>query len=345
MDKSAGMAARPGAAAQKSVTSDNGMADIIESSLRTIAIEADGLHALRDALQNGLGIALAKAAAQIRTSPGRVIVSGMGKSGHIAQKTAATLASTGTPAFFVHPGEASHGDLGMIQQGDVIIAMSWSGETVELKSLIDYSRRFSVLLVAMTANAASALGRAADIVLELPKVPEACPHGLAPTTSTLMQLALGDALAVALLESKGFSASDFKVFHPGGQLGANLKFVADIMHSGERLPLARIGTSMADALVTMTQKSKGCIGIVDAQGRLAGVITDGDLRRRMSADLLSRKVDDVMTRNPKSAPPDMLVAKAIEIINASSITALFVVADGKPVGIVHIHDLLRIGVA
>lgn len=321
------------------------MTEIIESSLRTISIEADGLLALRSALQNGLGQSLAETARVIARSPGRVIISGMGKSGHIARKIAATLASTGTPAIFVHPGEASHGDLGMILSGDIIIAMSWSGETMELKSLVDYSRRFSVTLIAMTANSDSALGRAADIVLELPKAPEACPHGLAPTTSTLMQLALGDALAVALLENKGFSASDFKVFHPGGQLGANLKFVADIMHSGEHLPLAQRGTPMAEALVTMTEKSKGCIGITDDAGHLVGIITDGDLRRRMSADLLARKVEEIMTPAPKTVAPDMLVAKAIELINASNITALFVIDRQKPVGIVHIHDLLRIGIA
>jgi arabinose-5-phosphate isomerase len=276
---------------------------------------------------------------------GRVIVTGIGKSGHIGQKIAATFASTGTPAFFVHPSEASHGDLGMVTQSDLILALSWSGETIELKPIITYSRRFAVPLIAITSQAESALGQQADVVLLLPRAKEACPHGLAPTTSTTMQLALGDCLAIALLEARGFTAHDFKIFHPGGSLGANLKYVSDIMHRGDQLPLIRSGESMAEALVAMTEKSFGCVGVTDARGRLIGVITDGDLRRHMGAGLVEAKVNDVMTAKPKTIAPTMLTQAALELINSSRITALFVVEKKKPVGLVHVHDLLRIGVA
>ena len=269
----------------------------------------------------------------------------MGKSGHIGQKTAATLASTGTPAFFVHPGEASHGDLGMIMPNDVILAYSWSGETVELLNLINFSRRFKVPLISVTSSAKSALGKASEICLELPKAQEACPHGLAPTTSTTMQLALSDALAIALLEARGFTAGDFKVFHPGGKLGASLQFVSDIMHKGEALPLVSQDTGMSEALPLMTEKSLGCLGVVDKAGSLAGIITDGDLRRKMGPELFTASAGEVMTANPKTVGPDLLVSAALEQINTSNITALFVVEDGKPVGILHIHDLLRAGVA
>jgi arabinose-5-phosphate isomerase len=281
----------------------------------------------------------------LRAAKGRIIVSGIGKSGHVGQKIAATFASTGSPAFFVHPSEASHGDLGMIRPDDVVLAMSWSGETVELKNIITYSRRFAVPLIAITSQADSALGKASDVVLQLPRAKEACPHGLAPTTSTTMQLALGDALAISLLEAKGFTAHDFKVFHPGGSLGAQLKFVADVMHKGDRLPLARDDATMSDALVTMTSRAFGCLGIVDGKGKLTGILTDGDLRRHMGPDLLARSVSEIMTRHPKTVAPDTLAAEALELINASRITALFVVAKGKPVGILHVHDLLRAGVA
>jgi arabinose-5-phosphate isomerase len=225
------------------------------------------------------------------------------------------------------------------------LALSWSGETVELKPLITYSRRYNVPLVAITSRAESALGQQADIVLELPRTKEACPHGLAPTTSTAMQLVLGDCLAIALLEAKGFTAHEFKAFHPGGSLGASLKYVADVMHKGERLPLARDSEPMSAALVTMTQKSFGCLGILDAKGKLIGIVTDGDLRRHMGADLVRARTADIMTRRPKTATPKMLASAALEMINASRITALFVVEKGKPVGIVHVHDLLRAGVA
>ena len=301
-------------------------------------------------MQNGLGATFATAVEAMRTatSPGargRVVVSGMGKSGHVGHKIAATLSSTGTPAFFVHPAEASHGDLGMITADDVIIALSWSGETAELRSLIDYSRRFRICLIGVTAEATSTLGQAADSLLALPQAREACPHNLAPTTSSLMQLALGDALAIALLESRGFTALQFRDLHPGGRLGAMLRFVRDVMHTGDLVPLAPLGTRMSEAVVVMTAKGFGCVGIADSQGGLAGIITDGDLRRHMRADLMERRVEEVMTKNPITVRPDQLASEALEILNSSKRTVLLVLESGKPVGIVHLHDLLRAGIA
>jgi len=316
------------------------------SARRTVETERAGLAALLAALDDGLAAPFAVAVAAIRAARGRVVVTGVGKSGHIARKVASTLASTGTPAFFVHPAEASHGDLGMVTADDVVLALSWSGESGELRSLVEYSRRFRIRLIAITAAADSTLARASDIALVLPVANEACPHGLAPTTSTLMQLALGDALAIALLESRGFTAEDFHVLHPGGRLGANLHFVRDIMHRDDAMPLAPSGALMNDAIMVITEKRLGCVGIVDAGGRLIGVITDGDLRRHLGErHLLQRKVDEVMTRAPKTIPPDLLVGAALDLLNQTKITALFVVEDGKPTGIVHMHDLLRIGVA
>jgi arabinose-5-phosphate isomerase len=318
---------------------------MIESALRTLDTEAGGIAALIAAIRGPLGAPFAEAVELIAKSTGRLIVTGMGKSGHVGRKIAATFASTGTPAYFVHPGEASHGDLGMITRDDVIMALSWSGETVELKDLIDYSRRFGTGLIAVTAEAESTLAKSADVVLLLPQAREACPHNLAPTTSSLMQLALGDALAVALLESRGFTALDFRGLHPGGQLGAKLKFIRDVMHSGAAVPLRPLGTTMADAVVEMTAKGFGCVGIAGTDGKLAGIITDGDLRRHMRPDLLAATVDDVMTRNPKTVSGDQLVSEALELLNSSKITAVFVVENGAPAGIVHLHDLLRAGVA
>jgi arabinose-5-phosphate isomerase len=308
-------------------------------------MEASGVAALAAAMQDGLGATFIAAVNMMREAHGRVVVSGMGKSGHIGRKIAATLSSTGSPAFFVHPAEASHGDLGMITPDDVIIALSWSGETVELKNLIDYSRRFRIGLIAVTAVANSSLGQAADVVLELPQAREACPHNLAPTTSALMQLALGDALAIALLESRGFTKRDFRDLHPGGRLGAALTFTRDLMHTGDAVPLARLGTRMADAIVEMSAKGFGCVGITDTDGRLVGIITDGDLRRHMRADLLEVRVEAVMTRSPITIEPDQLASEVLEILNSSKITALFVLEDMLPAGIVHLHDLLRAGVA
>jgi arabinose-5-phosphate isomerase len=269
----------------------------------------------------------------------------MGKSGHVSAKIAATLASTGTPAFFVHPAEASHGDLGMITRDDVVLALSWSGETAELKNIIVHAKRFRVPFIAATAGAQSTLAQAADIVLLLPKVEEACPHGLAPTTSTLIQMALGDALAITLLERHGFTADEFLRLHPGGTLGASLAHVRDIMHAGDRLPLAPLGTPMREALLLISAKGFGCLGITGLNGDLVGIITDGDLRRHLSGDILDRPVEAVMTRDPKTIGPETLVASALDILNAASITALLVVERRRPVGIVHMHDLLRIGVA
>lgn len=318
---------------------------LVESALRTLSVEAEGVTALAAAIGNGLGESFAAAIACIRKAPGRVIVTGMGKSGHIAHKIAATFASTGTPAFFVHAGEASHGDLGMITADDVIIALSWSGETVELKNLLDYSRRFRIACIAITAEPDSTLGRAADIVLTLPQAREACPHNLAPTTSSLMQLVLGDALAIALLESRGFTAVNFRVFHPGGRLGAMMQFMRDVMRPATAMPIKPLGTRMADAIVEMSEKSFGCVGIVDGDGQLAGIITDGDLRRHMGPDLLGMAVDDIMTKNPTTSRPDQLVSEVIEVLNSSKITTIFVIDEHKPIGIVHLHDLLRAGVA
>ncbi len=316
------------------------------SALRTLATERAGLDALSAALDNGLAAPFAETVALIRAAKGRVIVSGVGKSGHVARKVASTLASTGTPAFFVHPAEASHGDLGMVTPDDVIIALSWSGESAELRSVVEHSRRFRIPLVAFTAAADSALGRKSDIVLLLPKAEEACPHGLSPTTSTLMQLALGDALAIALLEDRGFSAEDFHVLHPGGRLGASLHFVRDVMHEGEAMPLIHRGASMSEAIMTIGEKRLGCVGVVDDRGKLVGIITDGDVRRHLGGpDQLGRKVDSVMTKTPKTIAPDALVGTALDLLNKTKITALFVVNAGKPIGIVHMHDLLRIGVA
>ena len=343
--RTAPLVKRPAPRVGSSTRSGSAAKAAVASALRTVRLEIEGLRALEAILESEIADAFRAAVARIASARGRVIVSGMGKSGHVARKVAATLTSTGTPAYFVHPSEASHGDLGMVTKEDVILALSWSGETVELKSLITYAGRFRVPLIAVTSRADSALARAADIALVLPRAAEACPHGLAPTTSTTMQLVLGDGLAVALLEGKGFTAADFKTFHPGGQLGASLKFVSDLMHKGDRMPLAGETVAMSEAIVTMTEKSFGCLGVVDKRGRLAGVITDGDLRRHMRRGLLKVKVADIMTRAPKAVPPDMLASAALELINSSKITSVFVVEKGKPVGIIHVHDLLRAGVA
>lgn len=319
--------------------------NLVQSVRRTLETGANGFAALLSALDGPLATSLNDSIALMLNIKGRVIVTGMGKSGHVGGKLAATFASTGTPSFFVHPAEASHGDLGMITEHDVVLALSWSGETPEMRNLLEFSRRYNVPLVAVTSNADSALARASDIALVLPKTAEACPHGLAPTTSTLLQMAIGDAMAVALLEARGFSANDFGRFHPGGKLGATLRYVNDVMHKGDTLPLAPCKTSMKEALVLMTAKGFGALGIEDDHGQLIGIITDGDLRRHLDGDLLSLCVDDVMTQNPKTISPDMLTAKALEVLNASAITAIFVVEDRKAVGILHLHDLLRIGTA
>jgi arabinose-5-phosphate isomerase len=317
----------------------------IASAMRTLSAEQEGLAALAEALDDGLSEPFAQAVETIARITGRVIVTGVGKSGHIGAKIAATLASTGTPAYFVHPAEANHGDLGMIARDDAIIAISWSGESAELKGIVAYARRFSIPLIAITSRGGSALAREASVVLCLPRVQEACPHGLAPTTSTLLQLVIGDALAVALLEARGFTPDHFRTFHPGGQLGANLTRVADIMHSGERIPLVASGTGMREAILEISRKGFGCVGITDGGGVLIGIVTDGDLRRHIDSDILAMSVDQVMTRAPKTILPDTLAAAALQMINSSAISTLMVVDEGRPVGIIHLHDLLRIGAA
>ena len=317
-------------------------------ALSDIACGAKLLHQEGDALKilaDNLDTSFADALNILRKVEGRVIVTGMGKSGHIGHKIAATMASTGTPAQFVHPGEASHGDLGMVTKQDAVLALSNSGNVAELGDLIAYTRRFLIPLIAITSRRASTLGEAADVVLELPPVGEACPLGLAPTTSTTLMIALGDALAVALYERRGFSAVDYKVFHPGGSLGRKLLAVKNLMHGTEKLPLAKLGTGMSEALLVMSEKGLGCIGIIDNDGKLVGLIADGDLRRHMSRDLLSQSVDDVMTKNPKTIRMDALAAEALGRMNEWKITTLFVTDDGKPVGIIHVHDCLRAGVA
>ncbi len=328
------------------IEKDTDMAErCLVSAERTLETEIAGLSALRAALKNGLAAPFGQTCELIQKSRGRVIVTGIGKSGHIGTKIAASLASTGTPAFFVHASEASHGDLGMITEHDVVLAMSWSGETQELASIVTYSRRFRVPLVAITSRKDSALGRAADVVLALPGVAEACPHGLAPTTSALVQLAIGDALAVALLEGRGFTAQDYRVFHPGGRLGASLKAAKDIMHGGQRIPLVTASTLMSEGIVLMSQKSFGVLGVTDELHQLVGVITDGDLRRHVSSNLLEKSAGEIMTASPKTVSPDTLSASILELLNSLSITSVFVIEDGHPVGIVHMHDLLRHGAA
>ncbi|MGB0695100.1 MAG: KpsF/GutQ family sugar-phosphate isomerase [Rhodospirillaceae bacterium] len=304
--------------------------------------EMDGLKALSEALD----ASFSQAVDRLLRLPGKVIVTGMGKSGHIGRKLAATLASTGTPAFFVHPGEASHGDLGMIGPDDGVIALSNSGETPELSDLIAFTRRFNILLVSITGRRGNTLAEAADVSLILPSAPEACPHGLAPTTSTVMTMALGDALAVALLERRGFSAADFKTFHPGGQLGRNLLRCSDLMHKGAGLPLVDLDTPMGAVVIEITAKSLGCAGVVDAEGILVGIITDGDLRRHMEDSLLDRTAADVMTGNPTQVVPAMLAVEALGVMNRKTITSVFIVdGESRPVGVLHLHDCLRAGLA
>jgi arabinose-5-phosphate isomerase len=316
--------------------------DAIAVGRRVLAAEAQALGELGA----GLDAAFAAAVEALFAAKGRVVCTGIGKSGHVARKIAATLASTGSVAMFVHATEASHGDLGMIGAGDVILALSKTGETRELADVIAYAKRFAIPLIAMTVAPESALGRAADIVLRLPDAPEATGELNAPTTSTTLQMALGDALAVALLERRGFKASDFKVLHPGGKLGALLRTVGDLMHGGDELPLVALATPMPEALLVMTEKRWGIVGVTDAQGRLVGAITDGDLRRHIDG-LLARTAAEVMTPGPrKTAPRHMLASGALALMSdpAPAVTVLFVVEADRPVGILHVHDILRAGV-
>ncbi|MFZ4540305.1 MAG: KpsF/GutQ family sugar-phosphate isomerase [Rickettsiales bacterium] len=313
--------------------------DPLASARATIAREVEGLEAIASTLDDKF-VALVERIGELK---GRVIISGMGKSGHIGKKIAATMASTGTPAYFVHPSEASHGDLGMITPDDLVLCLSNSGETHELRDIIAYTRRFSIPLVALVRRAESMLVEAADIAIILPEVPEASPIG-APTTSTTMMLAFGDALAVALIEQKGFSKNDFGVYHPGGKLGSQFIRVADLMHKSEELPLVEEGAPMQQVLLTMTAKRFGCAGVMNVSGTMTGIVTDGDLRRHMGEQLIHKSAKEVMTANPVTIVPAMLAAEALGIMNAKSITSLFVVEAGTPVGILHIHDCLRAGV-
>jgi arabinose-5-phosphate isomerase len=313
--------------------------DAIEVGRRVLSVEAQALGQL----SASLGDAFTQAVETVFKAKGRVVCTGIGKSGHVARKIAATLASTGTPAMFVHAAEASHGDLGMVGPGDVVLALSKSGEVRELADILAYTGRFSIPLIGITAAADSALGKASTILLLLPDAPEATAYVGAPTTSTTLQIALGDALAVALLERRGFTATDFKVFHPGGKLGAQLQTVRDLMHTGAELPLVEAGTPMPQALLVMTEKRFGCVGVKGSDGELAGLITDGDLRRHMNG-LLDQVAADVMTAEPATVPLDTLAAEALKLMEDRRITVLFVVEHGRPAGILHIHDILRAGV-
>jgi arabinose-5-phosphate isomerase len=312
----------------------------LATARRVLGLEADGLAALAGSLDGDFTAAIDLFAA----TTGRIIVTGMGKSGHVAHKVASTLSSTGRPSLFVHPAEASHGDLGMLEEGDAVLAYSNSGETPELSDIIAYTRRFKLTLVAVTSKAGSTITGQADVSIVLPAAEEACAIGMAPTTSTTMMMALGDAIAVALMERKGFTADDFKLRHPGGKLGKLLLKVSDIMHTGEDLPLADPDEIMANALVTMTQKSLGVIGVVDASRCLLGIVTDGDLRRHMADNLLSLSAAAVMTAGPKTIRSTALASEAVQVMNEMQITSLFVVDDGQVSGVLHIHDCLRAGV-
>ncbi|MDN3563775.1 SIS domain-containing protein [Paeniroseomonas aquatica] len=315
------------------------------TAANTVAVGQAGMAALATALAGPLGDALVRAVETIVAATGRVVVTGMGKSGHVGRKIAATLSSTGTPALFLHPAEASHGDLGMLTDADVILALSWSGGTAELRDTIHYARRHGVTLIAITGRAESALGHAADIALILPPVIEACPHGLAPTTSTLVQMALGDALAMALLERRGFTPAEFHRFHPGGKLGAQLLTVGEVMAGGEALPLVRADDDMAKAIITMTGHNLGCAVVVDAAGDVAGIVTDGDLRRHMHPGILGERVGAVMTPMPRHTTPDQVASAALADMNARKINVLVVQEGRRPVGVLHVQQLLSAGVA
>lgn len=315
------------------------------SALRTLDIEIEGLVALKDAVTNpDLGQALEQAIKAIATTSGRVIVTGMGKSGHVARKIAATMRSTGTSALYLHPGEASHGDLGVISVGDVVLAITWSGETRELDDVFHYCRHYGVKLVVATAHPDSTAGRAADICLPLPQVREACPNALAPTSSTTMQLVLGDALAVALIEARGFSSNDFRVFHPGGKLGAMLATVGEVMGTGEAVPQVSTTTSIMDATIEMNRKRYGCTAVVDKGDRLVGAFTDGDLRRCITVHDLKEEIARHMSLNPVTIDPDSLCSEALTVMNENAVSVLFVTRRETLVGIIHMHDIVKLGI-
>ena len=313
------------------------MSSYLDTARRVIATETEGLNLLAA----GLGDSFDRAVETILAARGRVVVSGMGKSGHIGRKIAATLASTGTPAQFVHPAEASHGDLGMVAEGDVAIVLSNSGETPELADIIAHTRRFNIPLIGVASREGSTLIRQSDVALILPAAPEACGKGIVPTTSTTMTLALGDALAVALMEHRRFTPEHFRTFHPGGKLGAQLSRVGDLMH--EDMPLVGEATPMTEALLEISQRGYGVTGVTGAEGELVGIITDGDLRRHMDG-LLDRSAAEVMTPKPRTIRPDQLAEAALSEMQSRKITCLFAVEDGQPRGILHIHDCLRAGI-
>lgn len=312
------------------------------SAIKTIDSEIDTINHLKDSVK---AENLTKALDFMQNSKGRIIITGMGKSGHIGRKIAASLASTGTPSFFVHPAEASHGDLGMITEDDVVVAISNSGESRELIDILNYCKRFGIKLIAVTKNAESSLGKAGDVVLELPNNGEACPLGLAPTSSTTATLVLGDILTVGMIERKGFSKEDFNDRHPGGKLGSILKRVSDLMHTGQEMPILDENSNMQAVLLEMTSKRLGCVGFINQTGDLTGILTDGDLRRCLSSKILEEKAIDLMTRNPKTVSPNAMTAEALKIMHDKKITNLFVLEGKKPVGVIHIHDLLNNGVA
>lgn len=310
-------------------------------AIRTINREIDTITKLRDSLDNNLTQALNL----MQQAKGRIILTGMGKSGHIGKKIAASLASTGTPSFFVHPAEASHGDLGMITEDDVVIAISNSGESKELVDILNYCKRFGIKLIAITKNPQSSLGKAGDVVLQLPNNGEACPLGLAPTNSTTATLVLGDILTAGLIERKGFTKSDFNQRHPGGKLGSILQRVSDLMHTDLEMPILEENSNMQQVLLEMTSKRLGCVGFVNTDGIFTGMLTDGDLRRCLSAEILTKKAIDLMTKNPKTISKDTMAAEAMKIMHDKKITNIFVIEDKKPIGVIHIHDLLNNGVA
>lgn len=310
-------------------------------AINTVNNEIDTIIKLRDSLDNSLTQALDV----MQNAKGRIILTGMGKSGHIGKKIAASLASTGTPSFFVHPAEASHGDLGMITEDDVIIAISNSGESRELVDILNYSKRFGIKLIAITKNSESSLGKAGDIVLLLPNNGEACPLGLAPTNSTTATLVLGDILTAGLIQRKGFTKSDFNQRHPGGKLGSILQRVSDLMHTDSEMPILEENSNMQQVLLEMTSKRLGCVGFVNAEGIFTGMLTDGDLRRCLSAEILHKRAIDVMTKNPKTISKETMASEAMKIMHDKKITNIFVIEDYKPIGVIHIHDLLNNGVA
>jgi len=311
------------------------------SAIKTIDSEIVALEELKKSLNADC---LTEALDLMQNAKGRIIITGMGKSGHIGRKIAASLASTGTPSFFVHPAEASHGDLGMITEDDVVVAISNSGESKELIDILNYCKRFGIMVISITKNPESSLGKAGNVVLELPNNGEACPLGLAPTSSTTATLVLGDILTIGLISRKGFSKEDFNDRHPGGKLGSILKHVSDLMHTGAEMPILEEHSNMQAVLLEMTSKRLGCVGFINQQGELTGILTDGDLRRCLSGNILEAQACDLMTKNPKTISPDAMSVEALKVMHDKKITNLFVLEDKKPIGVIHIHDLLNNGV-